>query len=355
MYALQRASHLCCRSVSVLASVGACLVDHVHEPAVNALERRKRFSRKPSVERLFLIIVRDLRRKRRQERRPCPVEHGVHDYAERVDVHCLIVELSLVDFRRHVGIGSFSGKLAVRLLYCSGDPEITELVIAALRDKYVFGFYISVDYIVLFAQFQTAAKINPELDDVLYCHSVFRSVPHQRSQEFHSDQDIVTDIIIMLYYSVIFVAYDIAVAFQLTHDHQFADDIFDNIVVIPLDGILRGAFHPHPFDFIIALRNRNDLQRRAVDFAEFFFLYLEYSSEAALSQNRFYIPRIENWFKFLAFTNVHVAFLSNLTAELQLCISSAQSQLYHYFQRLTFHRPEFSCHLRTLRSLNSGL
>ena len=349
LYALQRASHLCCRSVSVLAPVGTGLVDHVHEPAVNTLDCRKRFPCESSVERLLLVIVRDLRRKRRQERRPCTIEHGIHDYAERVDVYCLVVELSLVHLRCHVRISSLSGKLTVRLLYGSGNSEITELVVAALGDKDVFRFYVSVDYIVLLAQFQTAAKINAEFGDILYCHSVLGSVFHERSQKLHSDQDVVTDIIIMLDHCMIFVAYDIAVALELTHDHQFADDVSDNIVVIPLDGVLRGAVHPHPFDFIIVLRNRNDFQRRAVDFAELFFLYLEYSSEAALSQNRFHIPRIENWLKFLAFINVHVTFPSNLTAELQLCISSAQSQLYHYFQRLTFLLPEFSRHSRIRR------
>ena len=82
---------------------------------------------------------------RRNKRRTTVVRVVVQHDAERVNVDACAIRLALVDFGRHVGVGSGLCKLACRLVDVLCDAEVAELKSAVFRNKDVFGLNVTVD------------------------------------------------------------------------------------------------------------------------------------------------------------------------------------------------------------------
>ena len=79
----------------------------------------------------------------------------------------------------------------------------------------IIGFDISVQDIVLLTELQSVADVNTDLHDLIPAEIIHRRDRSQGSEKLHTDIDIPSDPVRVLNDLVIFIAYDICVAFQL--------------------------------------------------------------------------------------------------------------------------------------------
>ena len=79
----------------------------------------------------------------------------------------------------------------------------------------IIGLDIPVQDIVLLTELQSVADVNTDLHDLIPAEIIHRRDRSQGSEKLHADIDIPSDPVRMLNDLVIFVAYDVGIAFQL--------------------------------------------------------------------------------------------------------------------------------------------
>ena len=138
--------------------------------------------------------------------------------------------------------------------------------------------------VVFLAQFKRFADVDAKANHVAPCERVRVGIGEQRREQLHADQNIPSDSLRVTDDLVILVADNVCGAFQPGHNSEFAHHVLHNAVEIFFR--LSGC-HPFlkcRFQLRLTLRHGNDLERRAVGFAEIFAPKFKHLTEAALSQ-----------------------------------------------------------------------
>ena len=236
------------------------------------------------------VGVGDGRRIGGQEGGAVFVEQAVQHNAQRVDVHRAAVGFALIDLRGHVGIRTLLGQAAAGLFHRAGNTEISQLEVAALRDKHVLRLYIPVDDIELLAKFQRLTHIDANLDDILPGDGMLPGVVVQRGQQLHLNENVPAYAIFVLNDLVVLIADDIAVALEFAHQGKFPYQVpHEGAEVLPHACFVHAVCHGTAQLRLVG-RDCNGLQRRFVGNTKVLSPNLEDLSEAALADQAVDIP-----------------------------------------------------------------
>ncbi len=209
---------------------------------------------------------------RHRKKRAAPlIQKPIEHHAERVDIHPVIIALTLVHLGCHVGICSdLIGRRANgRGL---GDAEVAKLEHSVTADKYVLRLDVAVDYIVLSAQFERRAHVTAELYDIFDRHAVFADIVRQRLQKLHSDINIPAHVVFMGDYHLILTIDDIGMAAQSAEQTVFVADFLHLFAKLRAHGKLA---HCAEHLVILLLRAGNAYHLEcAVEIAAVFIFFL---------------------------------------------------------------------------------
>ena len=201
---------------------------------------------------------------RRDERRTTVVRVVVQHDAEGVNVDAGAIRLALVDFGRHVGVGSGLCKLACRLVDVLCDAEVAELESAVFRNKDVFGLYVTVNDGVFAAQLKCAANVDAQANNVVAGEGVVRRVLKQRGEQLHADKNVPADAVSVFSDLVIFIAHNGAFALELRHDVKLFGDAVNNTAEVLCNAVGARVLGGDLSKLRLVSGDGDHLERRAV-------------------------------------------------------------------------------------------
>ena len=88
---------------------------------------------------------------------------------------------------------------------------------------------------MFFAKFQCFANIDSQRDDVPQAHIMLLHILRQRGEQFHSNLNGPPDSVFFRQDHVVFVAYNIAMAFQLRHQLEFFYNFLSHTCIVVAD------------------------------------------------------------------------------------------------------------------------
>ena len=124
----------------------------------------------------------------REKRGPVLIQQPVKHNPQRVNIYAGTILLPFVNFRRHIHISSLPRQAAGGLFHRPGNAKVTQFIIAALRNKNIFRFDVTMDNIHLPAIFQRLAYIHSQMDNIAPAHGAFSGrIVQKRGQQFHPE------------------------------------------------------------------------------------------------------------------------------------------------------------------------
>ena len=145
------------------------------------------------------------------------------------------------------------------------------------------------DDILIFAEDQGITQVHAQLDHLLFLIGLAQGT-HQRGQQFHLDEHIPADAVLMLHIPDIITVNHIGMTLDIQHQGVLPGNIFQ---IAPEMGGQTGiviTLAAQFLDLILALGNGQNLQRRGFDLTEHLPLNFIHRAEAALADFPYNFP-----------------------------------------------------------------
>ena len=174
---------------------------------------RQRLPGKPPGQSLLPVCRSDGRRGGRTERHTAAIQQTVKRKPQRIDIGCMIIPATLMDFGSHIGKCACSAGISVS---CS-SRKISQLIPASPGEIDILWFDIPVDEMMLPAHFQRPADIDSGLYNISGSKSRIFPVLRQRCQQIHFDPNLPARILPTTHDLMLSIPNNMAAALQLVH------------------------------------------------------------------------------------------------------------------------------------------
>ena len=259
----QRLPHLGRIPESVLRVISAGFQDDFLQAPAAVHRRGNRLSAEPALPGSFFFRRLGHLRRQGQERRP-PLVHGpVQHQAQGIQVRGGAVGSVQVHLRCHIFV-STDLRAADGFIRNLRHTEITQLIVTGFGHENILRLDIPMDNILIFTQDQGIAQVDAHTDHLLLVIPL-AELAGQRSQQFHFDEHIPADAVIMLDIAHIVTVDHIGMALQIQHHSVFPDDLLQITLEVGSDALIIIAVTAQLLDLLHALGDTDHLQSRGFD------------------------------------------------------------------------------------------